>query len=300
MKKVCIVGSNKLTLPFVDWEQDADYWLFNEMAALPWAKKVTGVFQLHVPPIWRNEKNVNHAGHYAWLQQPHPYPVWMQDKYDDVPASVKYPLDEICNTLLPRLSRKSGEHVRYFTSSPAYALALAIYLEYDEIEICAIEMASDTEYVQQRDGVTFWMGIALGRGIKVVLQDKSLLLRGHLYGYTGEVTLQRQRLEIVARAIGPKVEQAKAAAFELSGKVNTILKQLAEERNEKRANALYQDLIAAFNEQSDKVFQYGVLAGQMAITQQYIGEIDALIKASGGEKALVVLAEQPEPETVEA
>lgn len=297
MKKVCIVGSNQLTRHLTDWEQDADFWLFNEMGRAPWAKKVDAVFQMHVPAIWRNPANVNDPSHYAWLQAPHPFPVYMQDAYSDVPAAVKYPLDEICDALLPGLRRKSGEAVRYFTSTCAYTIALAIYQGYDEIELVGIEMASDTEYFAQRDGVTFWLGIAAGRGVRVILQDKSLLMRGHLYGYTGEVTLQRQRLEIVARALAPKVEQEKAAAFELSGKVNTILNQLASERNQKKANELYQALITAFNEQSERVFQYGVVQGQLAITQQYIGEVDALIRASGGEKALAVLTE---PETVTA
>lgn len=292
-QKVCIVGANKITLPFVDWEQgDTDYWLFNEMAAFPEAfKRCDGLFQLHVPKIWRNPGNTNHAGHYAFLQEPHPFPIWMQAQYPDVPASEQYPLDEICATLLAPIARKSGEAVKYFTSSAAYALALAIYMGYKEIEICGVEMTSDTEYFAQRDGVTFWLGIATGRGIKVTLQDKSILLRAHLYGYTGEVTLQRQRLEIVANALAPRVEEQKSAAFELSGKVNTILKQLAEERDQDKANKLYNDLIAAFNEQSEKVFQYGVTAGQLAITQQYIAEVDALIRASGGEKALQVLTE---------
>src|SRR3972149_3673472 len=293
--KVCIVGANRITLPFVDWEQsNTDYWLFNETGAHPAFKRCDGVFQMHVEKIWRNPGNTNFAGHYEWLQQPHDYPVFMQDVFADVPASVKYPLDEICETLLPNIARKSGKPVKYFTSSAAYALALAIYKGYQEIEICGVEMTSDTEYFAQRDGVTFWLGIATGRGIKVTLQDKSILLRAHLYGYTGEVTLQRQRLEIVARALGPQAEQAKATAFELSGKVNTILKQLAEERDQDKANKLYADLITAFNEQSDKIFQYGVVTGQLAITHHYIGEVDALIQAAGGEKALQVLTEADE------
>jgi hypothetical protein len=291
--RVCIVGANKITLPFVDWKQgDTDYWLFNETAAYTeFFKKCDGLFQMHVPPIWRNPGNTNHAGHYAWLKELHAFPIWMQDVFPDVPASVKYPLDEICEKLLPTITRKSGEGVKYFTSSAAYALALAVFLGYKEIEICGVEMTSDTEYFAQRDGVTFWLGIAAGKGIKVTLQDKSILLRAHLYGYTGEVTLQRQRLEIMARALAPKVEESKAIAFELSGKVNQILKQLAEEKDQDKANKLYNDLIAAFNEQSERVFQYGVMAGQLGITQQYIAEVDALIRASGGEKALQVLTE---------
>jgi hypothetical protein len=289
-KRVCIVGANQLTRNLIDWNQDdTDYWLFNEMAQVDWAIKCDGLFQLHTPKIWRNPNNNNHVGHYAYLQEPHDFPIFMQDVYPDVPSSVKYPLDELCAALLPTLHRKSGASVKYFTSSAAYAIALAIYKGYSEIEMIGIEMTSDTEYVAQRDGVTFWMGIAIGRGIDVQIHDKSLLLRSHLYGYTGEITLQRQRLEIVARALAPKVEIQKSAAFELSGKVNTILKQLAEERNSKRAQKLYEELITAFNQQSDMIFQYGVLQGQLNITQQYIAEVDSLIAASGGERALKAL-----------
>lgn len=290
MRKVVIVGSNQLTRHLIDWDQDADYWLFNEAAGHDWAKTVTGVFQMHSPAIWRNGANVNDPGHYQWLTQPHNYPIYMMDKNEDVPASVQYPLDDICQALLPNIARKSGEVVKHFTSSASYAIALAIYYQYDIIELVGIEMVSGTEYAHQRDGVTFWLGVAVGRGINVVLQDQSLLMNTHLYGYEGEIVIHRQRFEIVANGIEPKLEQIKTQTFEARGKVNLLLKQLAEEENSAKAQKLFRELVAAMNEKSDLDYKYGALAGALAQNQSYIREVDALIQAAGGERTLQTMA----------
>ena len=289
MKKVCIVGSNKLTRHLIDWDQDADYWLFNEAGAHPWAKRVTGVFQMHAPAIWRNRGNVNDAGHYDWLQQRHPFPIWMQERYPDVPSSRAYPLAAICAMLLPSIQRKNGEDVRYFTSSAAYAIALAIWQGYDEIELYGIEMASGTEYAHQRDGVTFWLGVAAGHGVQVTLQNQSGLLNRALYGYEGEIVIHRQRFEIVEQGLRPKVEGKKAEALMQNGAVALLLKQLAAETDQARAQKLYGDLAEAIQTLADVSFHYGLSVGALAENQKYIGEVDELIKAAGGERTLASL-----------
>lgn len=290
MARVVIVGSNQITRHLIDWNQDADYWLFNEAAAHDWVKRVSGVFQMHAPAVWRNAANVNDAGHYDWLKQPHDFPVWMQTRYPDVPASLPYPIDNIVNRLLPNLIRKDGASIKYFTSSAAYALALAIYAGYAEIEIVGIEMASGTEYAGQLPGVLFWLGVAAGRGIEVILQPASLLMRGHLYGYEGDIVIHRQRFEIVANGLEPKLEQAKIKCFENAGKVQAVLKLLAQETDQRRANKLYADLMTAMNEKADLDFKYGILAGALAENKKYIAEVDALIQAAGGERTLQTLA----------
>jgi hypothetical protein len=285
--RVCIVGSNQLTRSQIDWSRDdTDYWLFNEAGARHWVLRCDGVFQMHAPAIFRNRGNVNDREHYAWLQQAHPFPIWMQDIYPDIPSSVKYPLNEITRKLLPRLTRKSGEVVRHFTSSPSYAIALAIFHGYPEIEIVGVEMSSGTEYAAQRDGVTFWIGVATGRGVNVILQDRSLLMRSKLYGYDGEIVIQRQRFEIVANGLAPQVKQAEANALAAGSRVQVLLEALAREKSQKRANELYEQLIAAMNAHSDACFKYGIGAGALSENKKYIAEVDELIAAAGGERAL--------------
>lgn len=288
--RVVIVGSNQLTRHLINWEQDADYWLFNEAAARSWAKTVTGVFQLHNPYIWRNRNNVNDPGHYSWLQEKHDFPIYMLDQYPDVPSSVKYPLDDVSNKLLSNIRRKNGDIAKYFTSSVAYAIALAIYNGYNEIELAAIEMASGTEYSGQLPGVLLWIGIAAGNGINVILQNETKLMKSHLYGYQGEIVIHRQRFEICANGYEPKLETAKTKVFEAAGKVNLLLAQLATEKNQERAQMLFADLQKAMNEKSDLDFQYGVILGAFSENKKYISEVDELIKAAGGERTLQTMA----------
>jgi len=217
MDTVILYGTNTFTRHLIDWTRnDCEYWCWNEVGSLKddrpnyWAKRVDLLIQIHASPIWRNPKNLNHGihqkldngqmsnSHYDWLQRPHEYPIYMQEHYDDVPSSVKYPKEEIIKALLPHIWRDVNgkiDQVHHFSSSTAYAIALAIYQGKKRIELAGIEMTSDTEYVRQRPGVFFWLGIAIGRGIDVVLHSP-LLMNDKDYGYTGEVMIQRQEFEM--------------------------------------------------------------------------------------------------------
>jgi len=88
-----------------------------------------------------------------------------------------YPLDAIINNF----------QTDYFTNTVDYALALAIYQGYTVINLYGINMASPSEYAYQKPGCEYWIGQAMGRGIKVSIQRQysSLLIAPDckLYGY---------------------------------------------------------------------------------------------------------------------
>jgi hypothetical protein len=77
--------------------------------------------------------------------------------------------------------------VDYFTNTVDYALALAIYEGFTEIDLYGVNMAWESEYEFEKPGVEFWTGQAMGRGIKVtVFGRESTILKtrdGLLYGY---------------------------------------------------------------------------------------------------------------------
>jgi hypothetical protein len=77
--------------------------------------------------------------------------------------------------------------VDYFTNTVDYAIALAIYQGFREINFYGVNMANGTEYSYQKAGVEFWVGQAMGRGIKVTNHGNlSTILKtrdGLLYGY---------------------------------------------------------------------------------------------------------------------
>lgn len=312
---VILYGTNTFTRHLIPWDRnDAEYWCWNEVGSLKddrpgyWAKRVDLLLQMHASPIWRNHNNLNHGrqqkledgsfsnSHYDWLQRPHEYLIYMQEHYDDVPSSVKYPLDEIISALLPNIKREVNgrvEQVRHFTSSTAYAIALAIYQGAKQIEIYGVEMTSDTEYVRQRDGVTFWLGIAIGKGINVVTHSP-LFLNNKLYGYTGEVVIQRQEFEMSLRSLDNIVEDAKSKAFEAKGRTQALLDALSKTTSQADANRLMQEFLTALNTAQDATFNYGQMAGRYEENSRYLKECDELIQAAGGEKALQVLMEDKE------
>ena len=77
--------------------------------------------------------------------------------------------------------------VDYFSNTVDYALALAIYEGFTEIHLYGVNMAFESEYEFEKPGVEFWIGQAMGRGIKVVVHgNESTILKtrdGKLYGY---------------------------------------------------------------------------------------------------------------------
>lgn len=298
MDTVILYGTNSYTRHLIDWDRtDAEFWCWNEVGSLKddrpgyWAKKVDLLLQLHVPAIWRNPKNINHPEHYGWLQREHNFPIYMQDQYADVPSSVKYPKEEIIKALLPNIWRDVDgkvDQVKNFTSSTAYALALAIYLGKTRIELAGIEMASDTEYVRQRPGVLFWLGVATGRGVDVVLHSP-LLMNDKDYGYTGEVMISRQQFEMATRKLEVITEEKKTAAFEAKGRTQALLDALLVTTEPVAAGRILASFLEALNKAQDTTFEYGRLAGTMSENQRYMAQCDELIMAAGGEKTLQVM-----------
>ena len=100
-------------------------------------------------------------------------PIYMQAPCPVVPNAVIYPVDDILANF--------GD---YFTNTISYMIALAIFEGFEEIRILGVDMAVDTEYHWQRPSCEYFIGIARGRGIEVVLPDECDLLKTRfLYGF---------------------------------------------------------------------------------------------------------------------
>lgn len=247
-------------------------WAFNEM----WCKhewlteRCDAVFQLHVEAIWRNPLNRTYPGHYEWLSTQTETPVYMQDVYPDVPMSVKYPLDEIINTLIPNFNK------RPFNSTPAYALALGIYLGYKEIETYGVELGTDTEYFFQREGFTFWCGVAVGHGIKLTVHTHKLL-NAPLYGYEGEWTIPVEDFRKRADYLVTPAEEARNAYNQIAAVVNERVTAFSETRDQEHYNAL----ATAINDLQVRAHDFGLLDGAIQENERYHKRAQAMIDAAG-------------------
>lgn len=102
-------------------------------------------------------------------------------KYEEIPKSEAFPLEEVV--------KKYGHP--YFTNTICYMIAYALYEEAKEIDLYGVNQAGSHEYSEERGGVEYWLGVAVGLGVKVTVNGKNsqvLKFKGRygkniLYGY---------------------------------------------------------------------------------------------------------------------
>jgi hypothetical protein len=189
-----------------------DRWGLNEAHEQPWWKGgETGWFQIHPKFDYMRANNRNSPTHWPWLQQFHDFPIFMMDKFEEVPNSVRYPLELACT-----------EFGQYFTSTPAYELALAMLMGYERIEIYGIEMSADSEYVYQKAGFEYLIGVAKGRGHDVYLPPECSLLRANLYAYEDLRAASRTYYGFRQRYLKSEVEKAVAELNLYTGRMQEL------------------------------------------------------------------------------
>ncbi len=154
----------------------------NEMHDFPWCKVecVSRWFQIHPKLSFTKELE---SKHWEWLQEEHPFPIYMQQVYDNVPSSVKYPLRELQKELIHNLYRGEEKQEKLFSSTFNYQMALALKENFERIELYGIEMVLEGEYTHQREMMAFWTGKSEGMGVEIWMPESLSLLRGPLYAY---------------------------------------------------------------------------------------------------------------------
>lgn len=189
LRPLAIVGSHPATRGLAPYQNsDVEIWLFNESPQKPEVyKRWDASFQMHKPEVYSSSENWVNKEHWNWLQQDHgDKTIWMIDYDPRVPNSKKYPLDEILE-MVP---------YRYLRSTPAMALALAIYLGYQDISLYGSELSSSTEYGYQAVNYAFWIGFAHGRGIDLRLECwHNEFYNQPIYGYEGEYQISKSYYE---------------------------------------------------------------------------------------------------------
>lgn len=342
---VVIIGSHPRTRAEYDFSRtDADVWLFNEAISgkeNKWARRADAIFQMHAEPIWRNPANRNDQNHILWLKNEsgkcgvcggkgeikvagkdiacygcegtgtYSPPaermnttVYMQDVYADIPASARFPLTEIQDML-------HGDPDNFLSSSVAYGIALACFLgTYTRIEVYGVAMETHTEYQYQREGVAFWKGFAMGRGISFYYADPAF--RCPMYGYDTEVALPYDVFPARIAELLPSIEiesenyrkaatelQKAADAFEagdndsdhLLPKVEAVLKignTLGILDGSRQENERYKQKADVMRESAgDFVFSRQEFESATGALQKSIKEVETRFAAFGGQLGLI-------------
>ena len=99
------------------------------------------------------------------------------------------------------------------------ALALAIYLGYNEIHLFGSELSSNTEYAYQATNYAFWIGFAHGRGLDLQMHCWQREFDQRIYGYEGELQIGKEYFD-------GRYEQAREAYRNNERNVNKLQERL--------------------------------------------------------------------------
>lgn len=182
--KIAIVGFSQSSRDLAPYN-DPDFEIWGCNHVYRFIPKGDVWFELHN----HEELAVKYGEHWPkykeWLQE-QTMPIYMQEAYPEFPSSVKFPLDEIVEKFSFVESYKpEGDSARQerkrasFQSTLSYMLALALLNEPlpEEIHIYGVDMIIDSEWGFQRHNLYWFMGIAQGLGVKVVIPEECALLK---------------------------------------------------------------------------------------------------------------------------
>ncbi len=160
------------------------------------------------------------ANHLEWLKT-RPMPVYLAQARPEWPTTRTFPTQAVLDYFAPywplRLARTGTVEAGpdYEVSTPSWMLMHAIMEGYREIHVYGIHLATEWEYVQQRPNFEFLLGIAAGKGIKIVLPAATPICQAsYRYAFEpkGDLGVQQASLEITRiKQRGAEVKQQLAS-----------------------------------------------------------------------------------------
>jgi len=179
MNKLAIVGAEPRTRGNAPYDDSSyDIWAVSNWANAEWMKRCTAVIEVHKSEVYTNHSY--DPNYWSFLQETE-LPVYMQTKDKLIKNSIEYPLEDILGEL--GVLKINGRAPQMLNSSISYAIGLAIWLGYGEIDIYGVEMTNSSEYRSQQPAFTFWVGFAAGLGIDININCTEGLFIQPLYGY---------------------------------------------------------------------------------------------------------------------
>lgn len=135
-------------------------------------KRVDRYFDPHPRFCFEEEQKNGFKNYYDWLTKCQ-VPIYMQERNEDIPASVRIPSERIL-----------AEFRRYVKSTGAWMVATAMLEGVETLGLYGMHYDHLIERKDQRENFLYWLGLFEGRGGKLVIPPGSpLLADGVLYGY---------------------------------------------------------------------------------------------------------------------
>lgn len=174
-RKVGLLGGAAGSLRCAPWQDPSwEFWAHASVAnAIPHLR-ADRLFDPHPKHVFTMARKNGFKDYFAFLKTC-PTPIYMQERYEDIPMSVRYPLEMV---------RQQWPGVP-IGSTTALMVALALIEGVTHLGLFGIDYQHDSEYEEQRPNAELWVGIALGLGVQVIIPAISPLCHEPtlLYGY---------------------------------------------------------------------------------------------------------------------
>lgn len=198
--KIALVGgapSSQMLAPFDDEGQEI--WVLGNQLKDYSGKRVTRIFEIHDDLATQHPQ---YAERLAGLGIP-------------LVVGEKFPIKADHIKVFPFGEARKFFGRDYLTSSAAYMMALALIERATEVALYGFDMAvDDAEYFHQRDCLHAWIGLAMGRGVKVAIPSVSPILKSH---YIEGKTTRSTCGPFTHGALADRANQHRAKANELRG-----------------------------------------------------------------------------------
>ena len=180
MRKIAIIGLSDTTHHRAPW--GVPTW---ERWALAWdtrAEEVERYFEPHIAELWDHYPWQPAAGEHADFLRQLTVPIYMEEAYEGIPYAVRYPIEDVNETLgIKRLGARQGASP-YLESSIGYMLALALHeavtlKNISRIGVWGVDMTMGEEYHVQRPNAEYLIGRLHGAGVPVFIPPESALLK---------------------------------------------------------------------------------------------------------------------------
>ena len=168
-RTVALVGhapSTRNMAPYADGT--VEVWTMND--SFVWIPRATRWWEIHSPDVYKHPAR-RAPGYMDWLRNFNG-PVYMQYPDESIPNAVRLDMDGLMRTF--------GRGV--FGSSFSWMIAMAVLEGFRRIELYGCDLASQTEYEDQRESTAYWIGLCRGMGIDFHLPVGCPLLTKEPYG----------------------------------------------------------------------------------------------------------------------
>lgn len=206
---LCILGTAESLNQAPYGDDSVEMWAVGTATAHKACERADRAFEMHPKRYWGQPAVTER---YASFDGP----VYMQDHYEDIPNSVKYPYDEVRKMF--HLDAM-GDNL-YVTNTITWMILLAIYEGYTDISLYGVHMSHETEYAYQRSSCSWALGIIHGMMLEGkpyrlhIAEQSSLLKAEYEYGYA-EPTKAMQYLQ-------GRIDGLKAGVREAGNKIDSL------------------------------------------------------------------------------